>query len=84
MIKCIMSKEANELYRSVAKKLTEKLLDNIVKTIERGKSPDLYWKLEKSIFETLKWAHKQGDLEAKEKYLEILKDFEDQDGTPSN
>ena len=74
----------HKIYKEVAEKLVAKLLDNLTKTTKKDESPDLHWKMEKAILEALKWAHRQGDAQAKEKYLSILKDFDSRNGTPNN
>ena len=79
-----MTADHIQLYKKASKKVVNKLIDDLARLLKEGDVPDLYWKLEKAIFEALKWAHKQGDEEAKTKYLQLLKDFESKDGTSNN
>jgi hypothetical protein len=72
------------IYKEIAKKLTTKLIDNLAKTIQQGQLPDLYWKLETSILEALKYADSQGALRAKEQCKRVLDEFNADDGTSQN
>lgn len=71
-------------YRDLAKKIVAKLKQNLVETIETGKAPDLYWKLEQAIVEAMKFADGCGSDRTREQMQVIIQDFEDDDGTSQN
>jgi len=75
-----MSTNPAHLYRDLARSLVKKLTDNVVKTIETGKSPDLYFSLERSLLEALKYADKLGAARERESLLKTLKEFDEDDG----
>lgn len=72
------------LYRDIAKKITAKVKDNLVATLEHGKTPDLYWKLEQAIVDALRYADQFGAERMKTHFERIVKDFEEGDGTSSS
>lgn len=72
------------LYRDVAKKIVAKLKQNLVETIETGKAPDLYWKLEQAIVEAMKVADSCGSERTREQMQAVIRDFETDDGTTHN
>lgn len=72
------------IYRDIAKKITAKMKDNLVTTLELGKSPDLYWKLEQAIVEAMRYADQCGAERMKVHFETIVEDFEDNDGTASS
>jgi hypothetical protein len=79
-----IDKDTQAEYRELSTKLTVKLIDNIVKTLTTGECPDLYWKLEKTILEALKYADTKGALRAKKELEGLIKDFDSQDGSTQN
>lgn len=72
------------LYREVAKKIVAKLKITLVETLEQGKMPDLYWKLEQAIVDAMRHADTMGSDRAREQFTELLKEFDENDGTSSS
>ena len=79
-----MRENPAHIYRDVAKKIVAKLKQNLVETLETGKAPDLYWKLEQAIVDAMKYADGQGCDRTREQMQVIISDFEDNDGTSQN
>jgi len=67
------------IYRDIAKKIVAKLKENLVMTLEHGKSPDLYWKLEQAIVDAMRYADQTGGERVRLQMQELLKDFDDED-----
>ena len=81
-----MAKDENPalIYRDIARKIAAKVKENVGSTIEHGKSPDLHWKLEQAIVDALRYADQQGAERMRAQYENIMKDFDDKDGTSTS
>ena len=71
-------------YKKIAKVIVQKERDNLVKTIETGQTPDLYWKLELAIIDALKYVAKNTELKVKNEIFNIIQDFDKNDGPTNN
>ncbi len=78
------NKNPAHIYRQIAKKIVTKLKDNLAKTIDKGSTPDLYFSLEHSIIEALRYADQQGELRSREYYIKLMQEFDGEDGTPTS
>lgn len=72
------------LYREVAKKIVAQVKRQILDTLEMGRGPDMYWKLEQAIVDAMRAADGIGAERATAQMTEILKDFEADDGTSTS
>ena len=79
-----MSDNPAHLYREVAKKIVIKLKSTLVDTIEQGKTPDLYWKLEQAIVDAMRYADTQGCERTRVQMQHLMSEFEENDGTSQN
>lgn len=71
-------------YKKIARTIAEKFKENLNKTITPGQAPDLYWKLEDAIVEALKYVDKKTAQRIRSEINELIKDFDEQNGTSSN
>lgn len=71
-------------YRKIAKTIVEKFKDNLLKTIETGQAPDLYWKLEQAIADALKYVDMRTDKRVRAEVEQIIKEFDRDNGTTSS
>jgi len=55
-----MTENPAHAYRDLARKIVAKMKQNLVETLETGKAPDLYWKLEQAIVDAMKFADSCG------------------------
>jgi hypothetical protein len=77
------SENPAHIYRDITKKITAKLRENLAATLDAGKSPDLYWKLEHAIMEAMKFADALGVSRTMARLESIIADFDNNDTPPS-
>jgi DNA-directed RNA polymerase subunit F len=63
-------------HKLIAKTITEKMINNIVKTVAKGQSPDLYFNLELAIEEATKYVEKVATNNAKADIAEMIEEFD--------
>lgn len=71
-------------YRELAKAIVAKLKVSIAETIDQGKMADPYWKLEQAIVDAMRIGDTEGSERTREQMLELLKEFDENDGSSSS
>ncbi len=71
-------------YQKVARTIVRKEAENIVKTINKGYTPDLHWKLEIAIINALRDVVSITEENIKQEIFDIIKEFDKNGGTTNN
>lgn len=72
------------LYRTAAKRIIAKFKETMVDLLDQGRTPDLYWKMEQAIVDAMKVADQMGCDRTRTQLMDIMKEFEGNDGSSSN
>lgn len=70
-------------YRRIAKAIVERIQRNLARAISMGQA-EPYWSLEQNIVDAMVFADHLGSERTRKEMLEIVKDFDDNDGTSSS
>lgn len=74
-----MKQNPAHLYREIAKKIVERVKNNIANSLRKGQT-DLHFDLENDIVQALKYADKLGSSREYERMADIMKEFDSENG----